>query len=131
MSNFPFLLQAAVSYMSVSYWRGLAVSKVPSYKPSVLYMVSQWNCTNPQFLPQLYMHMTNRNTVALAFMYDQRTKFQLQTSYSDDAICIFCCRKATISPSKPRSRLRKLNKDHSNKKFNLPFPNSLFSTISP
>ena len=25
MSNFPFLLQAAVSYMSVSYWRGLAV----------------------------------------------------------------------------------------------------------
>ena len=25
MSNFPFLLQDAVSYMSVSYWRGLAV----------------------------------------------------------------------------------------------------------
>ena len=27
MGNFPFLLQAAVSYMSVSYWRGLAVQK--------------------------------------------------------------------------------------------------------
>ena len=27
MSNFPFLLQAAVSYMSVSYSRGLAVWK--------------------------------------------------------------------------------------------------------
>ena len=26
MSNFPFLLQAAVSYMSVSYWRGPAVA---------------------------------------------------------------------------------------------------------
>ena len=25
MSNFPILLQAAVSYMSVSYWRGLTV----------------------------------------------------------------------------------------------------------
>ena len=28
MSNFPFLLAAAVSYMSVSYWRGLAVVEV-------------------------------------------------------------------------------------------------------
>ena len=27
MNNFPFLLQAAVSYMSVSYWRGLAVQE--------------------------------------------------------------------------------------------------------
>ena len=27
MNNFPFLLQAAVSYMSVSYWRGLALIK--------------------------------------------------------------------------------------------------------
>ena len=34
MSNFPVLLQAAVSYMSVSYWRGLAV--VVAYSPQAI-----------------------------------------------------------------------------------------------
>ena len=39
MSNFPFLLQSAVSYMSVSYWWGLAVlldmkGKFTMWKPN-------------------------------------------------------------------------------------------------
>ena len=33
MSNFPVLLQAAVSYMSVSYWRGLAVNIKNALRP--------------------------------------------------------------------------------------------------
>ena len=37
MSSFPFLLQAAVSYLSVSYWRGLAVfSRKPMKKIIVI-----------------------------------------------------------------------------------------------